>query len=169
METSIKSITLFVSIFLTGLSAGLFYAWAVSVIPGTLKSADMTYLETMQSINKEILNPWFYAIFFGALISLMISTLIHFQVTHKIIFWTLLAATVCYIGTFGVTAFGNVPLNDELEALDLLTLTEEKTKTFRKYYEVKWNRLHLIRTIFSVIAFLLSLLPILMQRDGSYH
>jgi hypothetical protein len=38
---------MFSAIVLTGLSAGLFYAWAVSVIPGTKKVKDFTYLETM--------------------------------------------------------------------------------------------------------------------------
>lgn len=57
MEISIKTITLFAAALLTGLSAGLFYAWAVSVIPGTRKVTDMIYLETMQSINRAIRNP----------------------------------------------------------------------------------------------------------------
>ncbi|MEL6190736.1 MAG: anthrone oxygenase family protein [Bacteroidota bacterium] len=162
MEISIKSVTLFFAVILTGLSAGLFYAWMVSVIPGTRKLADLTYLESMQSINREILNPAFFLIFFGSPIALAISSIQH--VNAGLTFWLILAATAIYlVGTFAVTAFGNVPLNDSLEALDLATQNESKLTEFRKMYEGKWNRLHVIRTVFSVIAFMLSLLGIFAQ------
>ena len=114
MEFSIKSLSLFTAVLLTGLSAGFFYAWMVSVIPGTRKVVDMTYLETMQSINRAILNPAFFLIFFGSLILLAVSAVQQFN--SGITFWLLLGATITYlIGTFGVTVFGNVPLNDALD------------------------------------------------------
>ena len=156
MEISIKSITLFTSILLTGLSAGLFYAWSVSVIPGTRKVPDLTYLETMQSINRAILNPAFFLIFFGSLIFLAISTIQQYQT--GLTFWILLAASISYlIGTFGVTAFGNVPLNNSLDVVKLSKLGLSEIINMRQLYELSWNRLHTIRTIFAVLSFILSL------------
>ncbi len=157
MEFSIKTITLFTAITLTGLSAGFFYTWAVSVIPGTRKVADHVYLETMQSINREILNPWFFVVFFGCMILLFASTIQYYQ-SASTMFWLLLLAALAYLaGTFGVTGLGNVPLNNALDVLELNGLTPEKAMEFRQYYEAKWNRLHLVRTIFSVLSFLLAL------------
>ena len=92
MEISIKSITMFSAVMLTGLSAGLFYAWAVSVIPGTKRVPDTVYLETMQAINRAILNPAFYLIFFGSLFLLVVSTIQQFQAGLS--FWLMLAATL---------------------------------------------------------------------------
>ena len=162
MEISIKSIFLFVAIILVGLSAGLFYAWSVSVIPGTQKLSDTTYMETMQSINKAILNPAFFLIFFGPLIFLAITCIYEFP-NNKVVFWLLIVATIAYaFGTIGVTALGNVPLNDQLEALQLSTMDPTQMEEFRKYYEENWNRLHLIRTVFSVISFALSVLVLLI-------
>ena len=162
MELSIKAWTLFLAVILTGLSAGLFYAWQVSVIPGTKKIADPTYLEAMQSINRAILNPAFFLTFFGSPLALAISTIQ--QYNSGLIFWILLSATLIYVaGTFCVTAFGNVPLNDLLDALHLSELDTWKAAEFRKSYEVKWNRLHIIRTTFSVLAFGLSLLGVFAQ------
>lgn len=159
MEISIKSLTLFVAILLTGLSAGLFYAWTVSVIPGTRKVVDVTYLESMQSINRAILNPAFYLIFMGSPLVLALSTFQQFNTGPK--FWLLLVATILYLsGTFGVTIFGNVRLNDALDILDLASLGEIELKDFRKSYEGKWNRLHWIRTAFAVLSFLFSLLAV---------
>ncbi len=157
MDFSIKTLTLFTATILVGLSAGLFYAWLVSVIPGTRKIVDITYLETMQSINKEILNPAFYVIFMGSPIIMIISVIQQYK--YGAPFWLLLAATVVYlIGTFGVTIFGNVPLNDALEALNLSELTDVDIIDFRRSYERKWNRWHWVRTVFSVASFILMLM-----------
>lgn len=159
MEISIKSITLLTAVILTGLSAGLFYAWMVSVIPGTKKVIDITYLESMQSINRAILNPAFYLIFMGSPLVLAIGTVQQYQSGPK--FLILLAATLIYLfGTFGVTAFGNVPLNNALDVLDLSSLGEAEIKEFRRSYEVNWNRLHWIRTLFAVLSFLLSVIAV---------
>ena len=159
MEISIKTTTLFATILLTGLSAGFFYAWAVSVIPGTRQVQDLPYLETMQSINRAILNPAFFLIFFGSLALLAVSTFLQYREGSS--FWLLLAATLTYFaGTFGVTALGNVPLNDSLDVLSLDQLIPEQLAGFRSRYESRWNRLHLIRTVFAVLSFALSLLSV---------
>ena len=159
MEISIKAITLFSAVVLTGLSAGLFYAWSVSVIPGTRNITDPTYIETMQSINRAILNPAFFLIFIGSLILLATNTILHYQ--NGMTFWFILAATFTYlVGTFGVTILGNVPLNDTLEAINLNNLDTQKISQIRIKYELKWNQFHTIRAVFAVISFLFSLLAV---------
>ncbi|MEM1322070.1 MAG: DUF1772 domain-containing protein [Bacteroidota bacterium] len=165
MTISIKSLSLLAAVLLTGLSAGLFCAWMVSVIPGTRRVFDPTYLESMQSINRAILNPAFYLIFMGSPLLLAISTVQ--QYNSGTTFWLLLAATLLYLfGTFGVTIFGNVPLNDALEALELGSLSKSEITEFRRSYESPWNRLHLIRTVFSVLAFLLSIVALSGYSNG---
>ncbi len=47
-----KTSVFFITVLLNALSVGFFFAWSVSVILGTKKIGDLTYLETMQSINK---------------------------------------------------------------------------------------------------------------------
>ncbi len=159
MALSLTNISIFISIILTGLSAGFFYSWQVSVIQGTLKVSDAHYLFTMQSINKEILNPAFFLVFFGSLIAMIISSFMTFGSGST--FWLVLAALAVYfLGTFVVTAAGNVPLNDQLEALNLRQLSAAQMAEFRTMYELKWNRLHFIRTAFSVISFILILMAV---------
>ncbi len=160
MEISIKSFILFGAVILTGLSAGLFYAWSVSVIPGTQKVSDSTYLETMQSINRAILNPAFFLIFFGSLVFLSIGSISQFN-TSKTTFWIMLTASVLYsVGTIGVTALGNIPLNNQLDLLNLSNMASDKIQEFRKFYEINWNRLHLIRTVFATASFVLSVIAV---------
>lgn len=156
MEITLKTLSIYGAILLTGLSAGLFYAWQVSVIPGTRKVTDMAYMETMQNINREIINPAFILIFVGSLVMLAFSSMNLYQSGWS--FWLMLAATLTYLaGTFAVTGMGNVPLNNELDILQIEKLTIEQVKSFRQYYELKWNQLHLVRTAFAVLSFLLSL------------
>ena len=164
MEMNIKSITLFLAIITTALSAGLFYAWVVSVIPGTKKIPDQAYLETMQSINRAILNPAFFAIFFGAIVLLCASTFLQYRIKIDSAFYLILSATLIYlIGTLGVTIFGNVPLNDVVDALDLNTFTEDDYKNARVAYEGKWNQLNLIRTTAALVSFFLVLVAALWE------
>lgn len=163
MEFTFKTFVLFGAVILSGLSAGLFYAWSVSVIPGTMKVPDLTYLETMQSINRAILNPAFFLIFFGSLVFLIMASILEYQ-TSKLVFGLMLGAAGTYfLGTFGVTAMGNVPLNNELDVLKLAQMSVEQMAGFREYYESRWNRLHRIRTIFAVISFLTATLALLFQ------
>ncbi len=163
MEITLKTIVLIGSVILTGLSAGFFYAWSVSVIPGTLKVPDLTYLETMQSINRAILNPAFFLIFFGSLVFLGIASIYEFH-SGKLVFGLMLGSAITYlIGTFGVTAMGNVPLNNQLDVLELAQMNVEQISEFREYYEARWNRWHAIRTVFAVIAFLAATLALFFK------
>jgi len=161
MEFNIKNSVLLLSVIATALSAGLFYAWVVSVIPGTRKISDQAYLETMQSINREILNIGFFAIFFGALFLLLGSTFLQYRAQVGSAFYLTLTATIIYAaGTIGVTMFGNVPLNNMVEAMNLSTFTPEDYRNARLAYEVKWNNFNLMRTIAALASFVLILLAL---------
>ncbi len=160
MEISIKTLILLAAVVLVGLSAGLFYGWSVSVIPGTQRVSDSTYLQTMQNINRAILNPAFFLVFFGSVVLLFISSFTHYG-TNKTVFWLLLGSSVLYLGGMvGVTGLGNVPLNNQLDVLNLAELSSGEMAAFRKLYENKWNRLNHIRTAFAIGSFIVSLLAV---------
>ena len=46
---------------------GLFWGWTFSVMPGLRSVDDRTYVTTMQSVNRAILNPMFLVVFTGTL------------------------------------------------------------------------------------------------------
>ncbi len=161
MSLLMKNASLYAAIILTGLSAGFFYAWQVSVIPGTKQVGDKPYLEVMQSINRAILNPWFFVIFIGTLLLLAVATYTHYKQPS---FIPVLAALVFYlVGTIGVTGIGNVPMNETLDAINLAHENEQSLKEIRTLWEPRWNKFHLIRTWCSVISFLLVLLAAFTQ------
>ncbi len=154
MEITFKTTSLFLAILLTGLSAGLFYAWEVSVIPGTKIISDTSYLETMQAINRAILNPLFFIIFFGSLLFLGIASFPQYLASVNMKFWLIIASFAIYlIGTFGVTVFFNLPLNEALDLVKLNQLSSEQLEVTRNNYELKWNLWHKLRTVCSVASF----------------
>jgi uncharacterized membrane protein len=161
---STQTLLLFFSALLSALVAGLLYGYACSVNPGLNKLNDASYLQAMQSINKEILNPYFFITFFGALIILPITTWYSYAHLPKTCFLLLLAATIIYIaGVIGVTISGNVPLNESLAKFNIKAATEMELAQQRKLFENSWNRFHLLRTIFSVLAASLTILAIIKR------
>jgi uncharacterized membrane protein len=138
----------------TALMAGLFYAWSCSVMPGFARLSDKEFISAMQSTNRAIQNPIFFAVFFSAPLFLIISSFLHYQQSAR--FGFLIAATLIYlIGTFGVTVFGNVPLNNRLDRFDLESATVEERALQRRSFERGWNNLNTIRTVCSTLAIIL--------------
>lgn len=150
------------------LIAGLFYGWSCSVIPGLLRIENKEYVSAMQSINKAILNPVFFAGFIGTLFLLPICSYCHFTKPASLRFWLLLAATLVYTaGVFAVTMFGNVPLNDKLEMFDIESADAEKISLARKNFEVSWNNFNLIRTIFAILTAVLLIIACVQSPNSS--
>lgn len=160
---SMFKIVLFMTALLTALIAGLFYSYSCSVNPGLGKLPDAAYLRAMQSINKAILNPVFFASFMGTVILLPLCTFLSYKEGGATqVFYLLLAATAIYIvGVFGVTAVGNVPLNNMLEGIDIASIPADQLSNHRKAFELPWNRYHSIRTIANIAALSLVLLSML--------
>lgn len=145
----------------TALAAGLFYAYSCSVVPGLGRLDDMNYLSAMQSINRAILNPVFFFSFMGAVILLPLSAVMHYGTDR---FWLLVIASAFYIiGVFGVTAGGNVPLNNMIEAANLQSMGIEQLAQLRNAFEAKWNTLNLVRTVANIISLVFIILALLAK------
>lgn len=169
MENSIDlnpvQISQFAAILLTGLLAGLFYGYDCSVIKGLGNLQDEVYLQSFQSINKAIQNPYFFISFVGILLVLPVSSWLSYSNSNLASFYLLLSATLIYfIGVFGVTIFGNVPLNEQLANFSISTATEAEISAMRQTFEKPWNTYHTIRTIASIISFGLAILSLIKQK-----
>lgn len=158
MKPKTSPMILILTATLTGLIAGLFYAYSCSVNPGLARLKDLEYLSAMQHINNAILNPVFFLTFVGTLLLLPISTWLQYTQGNSNTYYLLLMASLIYIiGVFGITAVGNVPLNDMLAKTDLSFLSITELSALREKFEKPWLRYHHIRTISVVISFILTL------------
>lgn len=136
----------------TGLMAGLFYAYSVSVMPGLSGAADRTVVETMQRINVAILNGWFGLVFGGALVLSAAAVLLVLRSGDRApLRWVLLGLAL-YAGVLVVTVAANVPLNDRLAAAGAPDRIGDLAAV-RHAFETTWVRWNLVRTVLCTGAF----------------
>ncbi len=147
-----RGATLVTATITTGLIAGLFYAYAISVMLGLNRTDDRTFVGAMRSINVAILNGWFLIAFLGAPVLIALAAVLHLRAgAGAALFW-IVAALVLYTVVLLVTFAVNVPLNDQLEAaggpgrvMDLATVRER--------FEARWVRWNVVRAVASTAAF----------------
>jgi uncharacterized membrane protein len=98
----------------SGLMAGLFFAFSTFVMQALGKRPAAVGIAAMQSINETILNPIFFAVFFGtALISLVLAVLAPLGWSDGA-GWRLAGALLYLVGAILITMLFNVPLNNRL-------------------------------------------------------
>lgn len=156
-----RKMILIITVLFSGLIAGLFFSYSCSVNLGLHTLLDVEYIKTMQSIDKEIQNLYFLSVFMGLLLLFPLAAWTSYTASNKVVFYLfLISAIIYYVGVFGVTIFGNVPLNNQLAAIDLSNTSQETLSMFRYQFETNWAKYHLIRTSASIISFLLAIIAI---------
>ncbi len=158
MEITYQNGILIALVLLTGLSAGLCFTWTNAVSPGIGKLDDLGFLQSFQQMNRTILNPVFFIVFFGPFFLNLINVYL-FRNLNGPLFWMLIVITALYFfGVVLVTIIGNVPLNELLDRTDLNMASSVELSELREAFEAKWNRFHLIRTLTAITSFILLLL-----------
>ncbi|MFF3457882.1 DUF1772 domain-containing protein [Streptomyces sp. NPDC002730] len=131
-----------------GLVAGVWYAYATSVMPALARSDDRIYLEVMQNINEVIQNPVFFAGFFGALILAAVAA---WQQRRSPARWWAVAALALYAAVLLVTTAVNIPLNDEVAAAgDPARIADPAA--VRERFEDPWVAWNVVRLVLSTAA-----------------
>src|SRR5260370_29851963 len=99
----------------TGLVAGVFGLYAHTIMPGLRQTDDRTFVGAFQSIDKAIINPWFMASFFGALILTGVAAVLHLLGdTRNVLPW-IGDAFILYLIAVVITLAVNVPLTDVIK------------------------------------------------------
>ncbi|MFD8871845.1 DUF1772 domain-containing protein [Streptomyces sp. NPDC059590] len=136
----------------TGLSAGLFYGYACSVMPGLGRADDRTFVEAMQRINVAILNGWFALVFGGALVLSVLAAVAHLRGDGRPALPWIVAAVALYLVMLVITFRVNVPLNDALDAAGHPDRIGDLAAV-RERFEERWVRWNVVRAVTSTAAF----------------
>jgi uncharacterized membrane protein len=162
---SVRALTLAGATLTTGLIAGVFYAYAVSVNLGLAAQPDAAYVAAMQAINERIQNPVFFLSFFGAVLFLLAALVALSPRPRSGRFWLVVLASALYIGGgFLLTVFVNVPLNEQLAGV-AADASPAELASARAGYEGVWNFWNGVRTVFSSLAFLALVGACLLRED----
>lgn len=131
-----------------GLVAGIFLAFSSFVMKALARLPASQSVAAMQAINVTVINPFFLGLFLGSgLLALFAAILAPSPYT--------IMGTVSYlVGTVGVTMTGNVPLNNQLAAMNAMTPAAHRAW---EQYHSRWTRLNHVRTVAALIACVLLL------------
>ncbi|WP_305784771.1 anthrone oxygenase family protein [Symbioplanes lichenis] len=132
----------------TGLMAGLFYAYSISVMPALRHTGAATLVEVMQRINRAILNPWFVLAFAGALVTGLAAAVLTLLDGNPAVWTPAVAALLLYAAQLAITATVNIPLNNALDAAGPHTPDET-----RAAFETRWVRWNTARTWLTTASF----------------
>jgi uncharacterized membrane protein len=143
-------LTLAAAIVATGLAAGVFYTFQISIVSALKEVDDDAYVATFQAINRRIQNAGFLVTFLGAPLLIVAALVAWWGEDGATAVW-IGAGLALQIASLAVTIGGNIPLNNALDRAG--TVSGPNATATRFAFEGRWNRLHAIRTIASIGSF----------------
>ncbi|MFD4433834.1 DUF1772 domain-containing protein [Nocardia sp. NPDC058497] len=150
---AVRMAAMVMAVLSTGLIAGVFYAYAISVMPALARTGDRTLIDVMQKVNVVIINPWFMLGFLGTVGFTALAAVLSLGSEHRTTLIWLGIAVALNVIAFAVTVALNVPLNDALDAAgDPAAIID--TAAVRADYEAAWVRWNILRAVLHTAAFL---------------
>ena len=141
-----------VAVLLTGVSAGVFFTYQNSVLPGLGRLDDTTFATAMNSMNRAILNGAFMLFFVGSLLALAAAAIVGFVSGTGLAAWLFAASFAVYLlGVIVVTGAVSVPLNEALAK-----------HGDRAAFEPRWVRFNGLRVFAVIVAFALAIVALLV-------
>ncbi len=148
----------------SALVGGVFFAFSSFLMKALARLPAAEGIAAMQSINVVVINPSFMGAFIGtAVLSLGASGLALAGWGRPSAPFFLGGAIFYVLGTFLVTALGNVPLNDQLAAV---SATDPGARDVWEHYLGRWTMWNHVRTAAAMVAALLYSLG-LIQNGGT--
>lgn len=142
---------------LSGLIAGFFFAFSADVNLATAALAATDYVQVQQLINLKVRNPAFALVYFGAAAVPAILIAVTWRQWRTPEFLVVAAGYALYLGAFFVTREINVPINNELA-----TWNPQQVPAAWTAMRDRWNDANLFRTIISILSFACYALAFLM-------
>lgn len=126
----------------TGLLAGVFYAYASSVMLALRQLDDRTFVDVMNRINTVIVNPVFMLSFLGSVAFTGLAAVLYWRTDQRTVLWWVLLALALNVISFLITSGGNVPLNNQLA-----DTSSGDFAALRQQFEGPWITLNILRTL----------------------
>ena len=147
----------------SALVGGVFFTFSSFVMKALGRLPSPEGIAAMQSINVVVINRSFLGAFIGtAVLSFVMAGFAFSGWGRPSALFFLGGAIFYFVGTFLVTALGNVPLNNQLA---IVSATDPATHDVWAHYLDRWTTWNHVRTAAAMAAALLYLLG-LMQHAG---
>ena len=142
------------------LVAGLVLTFAIVVMPGIKTLGDLDFLRSFKAMDRVIQNnhPIFMLVWIGSAVVLVASTVLGIWRLEGLDRILLIVACVIYISGVQVpTVTINIPLNDQLQSLDLDAMPNPEVLATVENFESRWLRWNTIRTVVATLTTVLLL------------
>ncbi|MFF0447490.1 DUF1772 domain-containing protein [Streptomyces sp. NPDC004609] len=153
------TVLLALAIISTGLYGGFMLTFRTGVMPALARLSDEQFLAAMRRINEVVPRPLFLSTFFGIIVFPAVCLVVPVDERSDTALWLLVAGLACSVVNHVITIAGNIPLNNALAASEKRgapgTGGDRADSEARAAFEPRWNRLHLVRTLFTIAAFVL--------------
>lgn len=127
---------------LAAVNGGVFFAFSNFVMRALHRLGPSAATDTMRSINVVVITPSFMTILFGTGVAGLITTALAFRSGNEP--WLVLTAALIFlVGCNGVTAFGNVPLNNAIAA--------SPPMAWSQFYPA-WSKFNHVRTVACLLS-----------------
>lgn len=143
-----------------GLIAGFFYAWICSTMWGLDATKPDVAITAMNAMNASVRNGVFFPIFFLTPALLLIAAIVTWKNTKASSTLFAFAAMVYVFGGIVPTAMVNVPINEALASMVIPAKLEDASAVWRAYSE-RWQFWNILRTVFSILAFVLAMVGLM--------
>jgi uncharacterized membrane protein len=146
--------TLLPAIVLMGLTAGFFFAWDVSVMPGLAGLDDRAFVGAFQALDLAIItSPLFMLAFLGALVFTGIAAVLHRRADNRApLPWVALASGL-YLATFVITMAIHEPLNSVIRFAGDPGGIADPAAVRDTFSEARWVAWNIVRTTATTVAF----------------
>lgn len=141
-----------------GLNAGLFFIFSNTIMGALARLKSSEGVVAMQSINRVILNPFFFIVFFGTAVTCFLLALFivgRWQYQNAIYIFT--GSLFYLLGCILVTIVCNVPRNEALDVLD--PKSDEATDLWTRYLKewTAWNHVRTISCVLGAVSFIIAI------------
>lgn len=134
----------------SALVGGVFKAFSEFIMRALARTAPACGIAAMQQINRVVLRTEFvFAIIAIAVIAPLFAAFAAFALRVTAATLLALAAAIYVTAVFMVTVFGNVPMNNRLDALDP---ESPAAAQYWRHYLMHWTRLNHARTLGCVVT-----------------
>lgn len=142
-------IILITATLLCSLVAGFLFAFATIVMPGITTLKDRDFIRAFQVIDGVIQNnqPLFVAVWMGSVVAVVAAAGLGLRQLEGAQRLLLILAPLMYIFGVQLSTFTiNVPLNNQLQALNVDVMDDVALRAARMGFEPRWNTWNLVRT-----------------------
>ncbi|MGX7829497.1 anthrone oxygenase family protein [Actinokineospora sp. 24-640] len=148
-----SEVVLIVTTVTSGLIAGLFFTFSISVMPALGQVDDRTFVDTMQRVNRLIQNGVFGLVFMGSLLGSIAMAVIELTGDEPAR-GAVLAGAALTVLAMVITFSVNIPLNNRLDAAGPVARVKDPGAV-RKAFEGKWVGANHLRGLIATAGFAL--------------